>query len=177
MANVGNPMMIEKKKAKENASESVKAALLISGVDRNRFGKPKDEPANNYLLGTDQYPDTFEKAMRILENYQVTRPSRQFRGDRSKSGLAFLQQGGRGQGRGGRGGGAGRAEPTGAGAGGGEGDANTTSGASRDSASQASQRTNQAGDSHCCNCGKMDHWAYKCPDLTAEQQAQLHMHI
>jgi hypothetical protein len=23
----------------------------------------------------------------------------------------------------------------------------------------------------------MDHWAYKCPDLTAEQQAQLHMHI
>ena len=30
---------------------------------------------------------------------------------------------------------------------------------------------------HCYNCGKMDHWAYKCPDLTAEQQAQLHMHI
>jgi hypothetical protein len=23
----------------------------------------------------------------------------------------------------------------------------------------------------------MDHWAYECPDLTAEQQAQLHMHI
>jgi hypothetical protein len=96
VANMGNPTMIKKKKAKEDASKSIKAALLISGVDRNRFGKLKDELANNYLLGTDQYPDTFEKAMRILGNYQVTRPSRPFRGDRSKSGLAFLQQGGRG---------------------------------------------------------------------------------
>ena len=36
---------------------------------------------------------------------------------------------------------------------------------------------NRAGDSHCYNCGKTDHWAYECPDLTAKQQAQLHMHI
>ena len=36
---------------------------------------------------------------------------------------------------------------------------------------------NRAGDSHCYNCGKTDHWAYECPDLTAEQQVQLHMHI
>ena len=36
---------------------------------------------------------------------------------------------------------------------------------------------NQARDSHCYNCGKTDHWAYKCPYLTAEQQAQMHMHI
>ncbi len=68
-------------------------------------------------------------------------------------------------------------EPTRAGAGGGKGDTNTTSRTLGDSASQASPRPNQAGDSHCYNCGKMDHWAYKCPDLTAEQQAQLHMHI
>jgi hypothetical protein len=39
LANVGNPTMIEKKKAKEDASKSVKAALLISGADRNRFWK------------------------------------------------------------------------------------------------------------------------------------------
>ncbi len=107
----------------------------------------------------------------------MTRPSRPYRGDGSKSGLAFLQQGGREQGRGGCGGQAGQVEPTGAGAGGGEGDANTTSGASGDSASQASPRKNRAGDSHCYNCGKTDHWAYECPDLTAEQQAQLYMHI
>jgi hypothetical protein len=30
---------------------------------------------------------------------------------------------------------------------------------------------------HCYNCRKTDHLAYECPDLTAEQQAQLHMHI
>ena len=38
-------------------------------------------------------------------------------------------------------------------------------------------RVNRAGDLHCYNCDKTDHWAYECPDLTAEQQAQLHMHI
>ena len=57
----------------------------------------------------------------------------------------------------------------------------TTSTATTGSSDQAStgggKRVNQAGDSHCYNCGKMDHWVYKCPDLTAEQQAQLHMHI
>jgi hypothetical protein len=25
------------------------------------------------------------------------------------------------------------------------------------------------------NCGSADHWAYECPDLASEQQAQLHM--
>ncbi len=107
VANVGSPMPDEKKKAEEDAIESVKAALLISGADRNRYWKLKDELANNYLLGTDQYPDTFNKAMRILGNYQGTRSSRPFRGDGNESGLAFLQQGGRGRGRGERGIGAG----------------------------------------------------------------------
>ena len=69
VAKVGSPMTSEKKKAQEDATESVKAALLISGADKMRFGKLKDELDNNYLLGTDQYPDTFKKAMRILRNY------------------------------------------------------------------------------------------------------------
>jgi hypothetical protein len=51
--------------AENVAVEQVKAALLISGADRRKFGKLKDELANNYLLGTDQYPDTLEKAGRI----------------------------------------------------------------------------------------------------------------
>ena len=55
-----------KEYAEETASEAVKGALLISGADRRKYGKLKDELANNYLLGTDQYPDTFEKALRIL---------------------------------------------------------------------------------------------------------------
>jgi hypothetical protein len=56
----------ERSDAEETSSEAVKAALLISGAERRKYGKHKDELANNYLLGTDQYPDTFEKALRIL---------------------------------------------------------------------------------------------------------------
>ena len=49
---------------------------------------------------------------------------------------------------------------------------------SGDQASMAgTPRVNRVGDSHCYNCGKTDHWSYECPNLTAEQQAQLHLHI
>ena len=37
--------------------------------------------------------------------------------------------------------------------------------------------TNSRGDSHCYNCGGTDHWAYECPQLSSEQQAQLHMAV
>ncbi len=36
-------------------------------------------------------------------------------------------------------------------------------------------RTNSKGESHCFHCGAADHWAYKCPELSGEQQDQLHM--
>ncbi len=61
----------EIKNVEEESNKLVKAALLISGADKRRYGRLKDELANNYLLGTDQYPNTFDKAMRILGNYQV----------------------------------------------------------------------------------------------------------
>ncbi len=51
--------------------EAVKAALLISGADKRRYGRLKEQLANDYLLGTDQYLNTLEKASRILGNYQV----------------------------------------------------------------------------------------------------------
>ena len=78
MANVGKPTVAEINTAEDDAMEVVKAALLISGADKTRFGRLKDELANNYLLGTDQYPDTYEKAVRILGNYQTSRPSRPY---------------------------------------------------------------------------------------------------
>ena len=78
VANVGRPTTTEIREAEEDASEAVKAALLISGADKTRFRRLKDELANNYLLGTDQYPDTYEKAMRILGNYQTTKTNRPF---------------------------------------------------------------------------------------------------
>ena len=36
-------------------------------------------------------------------------------------------------------------------------------------------QTNSKGESHCFNCGSPSHWAYECPQLSGEQQAQLHM--
>ena len=75
---MAKPTVAEITKAEEDASEAVKAALLISGADKTRFGRLKNELANNYLLGSDQYPGTYEKAMHILGNYQTTRTSRTY---------------------------------------------------------------------------------------------------
>jgi hypothetical protein len=66
---VRNPNNItdaEQATAEEEVADAVKAALLISGADKRRCGRLKEQLANNYLLGTDQYPDTLEKASRIL---------------------------------------------------------------------------------------------------------------
>ncbi len=92
----GNPMPAQIKKAEETANEAVKGALLISGADKLRFGKLKDKLANNYFLGTDQYLDTSNKALQILGNYQNTRGNVQYRANLKDTGVAFLQQGGRG---------------------------------------------------------------------------------
>ncbi len=61
---------LQRRDAEESTCEAVKAALLISGADKRKFGKLKDELANDFLLGTNHYPDTYDKAMRILTNYQ-----------------------------------------------------------------------------------------------------------
>ncbi len=95
MANLANITANERKAAEEEANKSAKAALLISGVEKRRYGKLKDELANNYLLGADQYPNTFDKALRVLGNYQTMRPNMPFRGNGPEAGLAFIRQGGR----------------------------------------------------------------------------------
>ena len=102
----GNPTAAQQKKAEEDSSEVVKAALIISGADRCRYGVLKDALANNYLLVNDQYPDTYDKAFRVLANYQVTKTGVPYRASPDNTGVAFLQRGGRGGqgGRGGRGG-------------------------------------------------------------------------
>ncbi len=38
-------------------------------------------------------------------------------------------------------------------------------------------KTNSKGESHCFNCGSPSHWAYECPQLSNEQQSQLHMNV
>jgi hypothetical protein len=37
----------------------VKTALLISGANKRQYGRLKDKLANSYLLGTDQYRNTY----------------------------------------------------------------------------------------------------------------------
>ena len=66
---ITNPDEDQLEAAQNVAVEQVKAALLISGTDRRKFGKLKNKLANDYLLGTDHYPDTLEKVGRILANY------------------------------------------------------------------------------------------------------------
>jgi len=90
VANPGNITAAERRAAEEETNESVKAALLISGADKQRYGKLKDELANKYLLGTDQYPDTLDKAVCILSDYQTTKSRMPFRGSGPESGLAFI---------------------------------------------------------------------------------------
>jgi hypothetical protein len=97
----------ERTKAEKDRSKAVKAALLISGANNHLYGRLKNEVANNYLLGTDQYPSNFDKVLCILRNYQVSMPNRRFQAPANESKLAFIQKGGREQGRRGRGGGAG----------------------------------------------------------------------
>jgi hypothetical protein len=94
VADVNRPTNEERRKAEKDGSEAVKAALLISGADKQRYGRLKNELANNYLLGTDQYPSNFNKALCILGNYQVSMSNRLFRMPRNESGLAFIQRGG-----------------------------------------------------------------------------------
>ncbi len=112
---VNNVTPKECTEAKETACKAVKAAMLISGIDKRQYGKLRDKLANNYLLGTNQYPNTFDKALHIIGNYQTSKSGAPFRASQDNMGVAFLQQGGRGgQGsRGGRGRGTGRGKGTG----------------------------------------------------------------
>ncbi len=138
------------KAAEEESSEKVKAALLISSADRCRYGRLKDLLANNYLLRSNQYPDTFGKAMRILGNYQTTKVSAPYRAIPNNTGVAFLQRGGRGGCGAGRGRQAGRGDKTKVGDDGGDSnDMSTITGKTGES----STKTNSKGESHCFNCG------------------------
>jgi hypothetical protein len=167
--------------AKEEVADGVKAALLISGSDKQRYGRLKDQLANNsYLLGTDQYPDTLEKASRILGNYQIAKgsPFGDQRNVNKRGGLAFIQQGGRAE-RGRRGPGPGRGTQGtnrgGAGdAAGGVGDGASVGGSTL---SSLGMQVNSAGESHCYHSGGEGHWASKCPESEVEQQTQLHMMV
>ncbi len=169
VANPGDPTKKETEKIHADLSEAVKAVLLISGADKQRCGKLKDDLADSYLLGSNQYPDTFNKALCVLGNYQAPKNALPFRGSPS-SGVAFIQ----------------RRHKTGRGAGQGKGAGHGGSGSnasfraadmpsSSGSTAKDAIRINSKGESHCYNCGEGGHWAHSCPHLSNKQQQQLHM--
>jgi hypothetical protein len=63
-----NVMEAEQRAVQDEVTNALKAALMISAANKARYGQIKEQLTNNYLLGTDQYPNTLEKATRILGN-------------------------------------------------------------------------------------------------------------
>ena len=120
-----------------------------------------------------------EKAGRILANYQNTRASAPYRANGNKTGVVFLQHGGRAGWGAGRGGQEGRRAKTE-----GKSDSGKSLGSGGDNVSTITgctsgdaTKTNSKGESHCFNCGSPSHWAYECPQLSREQQSQLHINL
>ena len=117
ITNVNNVTDIERTEAKTQTSDALKAALLISGAYKRRYGGLKNDLGNNYLMGTDQYPDTTEKRRVLLGNYKPPR-QQQHHQTRDDGGVAFIQigrgdSGGRGRNdRGGPSGGTNRSNAT-----------------------------------------------------------------
>jgi hypothetical protein len=93
--------------------------------------------------------------------------------------VVFIQRGGRGGRGAGRGGQEGRRAKTegksgsGDSSGGSGFDASTITGCT----SGDGAKTKSKGELHCFNCGSLSHWAYECPQLSGEQQSQLHMNL
>ena len=143
----------ERAEAETETSDAFKAALLISGADKRRYGGLNNDLGNNYLLGTDQYPDTTKKAKVLLGNYKPPR-QQQCQHPRYDGGVAFIQRG--------RGdpGGRGRCDRGGRSGVAGIGNATTVS-SIREEGSNA--RSNRNEDTHCFHCGEEGHWANMCP--------------
>ena len=144
IADINNITDIEQTEAETQTLDAVKDALLISGSDKRRYGGLKNDLGNNYLMGTDQYPDTTEKARVLLENYKPPRQQQRHQ-PRDDGGVAFIQRergnyGGHGHNdRGVHSGGTGT------------GNATTVSTISEEG---SVARYNRNGETHCFHCGE-----------------------
>ena len=85
----------ERTQAIKETTNAVKAAKTISGAGQQQYMQPKIDLINNYLFGTDQYPDTVGKLLCLLYNYRMPR-AQHFRHQPREDGVAFVQTGRRG---------------------------------------------------------------------------------
>ena len=114
---------------------------------QERFGLLKNDLGNSYLMGTNQYPNTSEKARVILGN---SKPlcTQHNQPPCNNGGVAFLQQGGQGNGGRSRGGTQDRDRGTASN----KQNPGTVSGA----------QANASGETYCLHCSEEGHWASAC---------------
>ncbi len=113
-----------------------------------------------------------------LVRYQMmSRPALPYKPSSNNRRVAFLQRGGQGGGRGGCGaqGKSGEKVEGNRADTGGNNDVSTVT--ARTGTGDGAVRTNSKREFHCFHCRGIDPWAFECPQLSKEQQAQLHMNI
>jgi hypothetical protein len=91
-----NPTPAELDDAKAAAREDFLAMMLLSGANNNRFWKLREDLANDYTKGRDNYPSTVDGMLRLLNNYKLPKqrdPQNTETDGGHEDRLAFVQQG------------------------------------------------------------------------------------
>lgn len=83
----------QKDAALEASKQRYLALLFLSNADGYRYKKLCDNLANQYLMGSDNYPKTLEQAVKLLNNYRSGIPKYRPKGGRSDENVAFVQGG------------------------------------------------------------------------------------
>ena len=73
ISDINNITDAERAEAETQTLDAFKAALLISGADKRRYGGLNNDLRKNYLLGTKQYLDTTKKSRVLLGRYKPPR--------------------------------------------------------------------------------------------------------
>ena len=92
IADINNITDAERAETETETLDAFKDAPLISGANKRRYGGLNNDLGNNYLLGTDQYPYTTEKAIVLMGNYKPPR-QQQLHQPRYDGGVAFIHRG------------------------------------------------------------------------------------
>jgi hypothetical protein len=93
VADPDNPTPDELDDAKEAARDDFLAMMFLSGADKDRYWKLRNELSNDYAKGVSNYPCTLDGMLRLLNNYKTTGKAPTAPPPRNGDGLTFLQDG------------------------------------------------------------------------------------
>ena len=82
----------ELEEAKLASREDFLAMMLLSGANKGRFWKLREDLANDYTKGRDNYPSTVDGMLHSLNNYKLPKQQRHLWDPEDR--LAFVKQGG-----------------------------------------------------------------------------------